>query len=380
MALLDLAYLAGLDLFVAHVNYHKRTTADRDQQIVERYCQKRNIQYQTLHPIYSGHGNFQSWAREVRYAFFHRLQKEQAAICVLVAHHLDDLLETYLMQKQRGSIPFTWGISESVEIEGSLIVRPLLNMDKLQLMAYCESNQIDYGIDESNLSDRYQRNRIRHQCIETMSYKEKEALLRKIQLENQALQKQREALEKQLQGGLTMPVLLQAEEPEALLQYWIKDCAKIQLSKKAAANLLKQLKRERNLEIPLSDYVKLSKMYHQLEITARKDVSYCYVLDRIEMLSTPYFSIQNSGKSVEAVTLGAEDFPITIRNAQKADAIALRFGTKKVFRWFIDRKIPREVRKSWPVVVNCHGEIVLVPGIGCDVKHYSNNPTCFVVK
>lgn len=253
MALLDLAYLAGLDLFVAHVNYHKRSTADRDQQIVEDYCQKRNIEYQILHPTYSKQGNFQNWAREIRYAFFHQLQKEQAADCVLVAHHLDDLLETYLMQKQRGSIPFTWGISESIEIEGSLIVRPLLNWDKQQLMAYCDINQIEYGIDESNLSDLYQRNRIRHQCIETMRRDEKEALLRNIQHENLALQKHREVMQQQIQKGMTLPVLLGANEPEALLQYWVKECAKIQLSKKAAADIIKQLKSERNLEIMLSN-------------------------------------------------------------------------------------------------------------------------------
>ncbi|MFR0979969.1 MAG: tRNA lysidine(34) synthetase TilS, partial [Holdemania filiformis] len=48
--------------------------------------------------------------------------------------------------------------------------------------------------------------------------------------------------------------------------------------------------------------------------------------------------------------------------------------------WFIDRKIPPDQRRRWPVVVNCRGEIILVPKIGCNVAHYSNNPTCFVIK
>ncbi|MBQ7890489.1 MAG: tRNA lysidine(34) synthetase TilS, partial [Erysipelotrichaceae bacterium] len=59
---------------------------------------------------------------------------------------------------------------------------------------------------------------------------------------------------------------------------------------------------------------------------------------------------------------------------------SLRFGTKKLNRWFIDRKIHRNERLRWPVVLNRHGEVILVPGIGCDLEHYSNNPTCFVLK
>ena len=31
---------------------------------------------------------------------------------------------------------------------------------------------------------------------------------------------------------------------------------------------------------------------------------------------------------------------------------------KKVSRLFIDRKIPRDERKIWPIVENCHGEII----------------------
>ena len=86
------------------------------------------------------------------------------------------------------------------------------------------------------------------------------------------------------------------------------------------------------------------------------------------------------GETTEAVTLAEEDFPITIRSPQPQDAIQLRFGKKRLNRWFIDRKIPPDQRRSWPVVVNRRGEIVLVPKIGCNVAHYSNNPTCFVIK
>jgi len=78
--------------------------------------------------------------------------------------------------------------------------------------------------------------------------------------------------------------------------------------------------------------------------------------------------------------LQEDDFPITIRNAQAGDVIQLRFGRKKLNRWFIDRKIPKKERKIWPVVTNKDGIVILVPKIGCDIAHFSNNPTLFVLK
>ena len=80
------------------------------------------------------------------------------------------------------------------------------------------------------------------------------------------------------------------------------------------------------------------------------------------------------------MTLHEDDFPITIRNVEEHDVIELRFGNKKINRWFIDRKIPKKERKIWPVVVNAKGNVILVPKIGCDIAHFSNNPTIFVLK
>ena len=52
----------------------------------------------------------------------------------------------------------------------------------------------------------------------------------------------------------------------------------------------------------------------------------------------------------------------------------MRFGTKAVHRFFIDRHIPLYERRRWPIVENTRGEIILVPGLGCDASHYSTKP------
>ena len=136
-------------------------------------------------------------------------------------------------------------------------------------------------------------------------------------------------------------------------------------------------------------FLKVLKGSHMKEMTEEygivhihvKDMpSYAYVLHEVACLHTPYFHTSLTGKSCEALTLYPQDFPITIRNVQEGDAIVLRLGRKKVHRWFIDRKIPSWERKCWPVVVNAQGNVILVPQIGCDIAHFSNNPSIFVVK
>ncbi|MBR3128236.1 MAG: tRNA lysidine(34) synthetase TilS, partial [Solobacterium sp.] len=93
-----------------------------------------------------------------------------------------------------------------------------------------------------------------------------------------------------------------------------------------------------------------------------------------------HFAIQPGIPGVNAVTLQDSDFPLTIRSWQAGDKIRLRFGTKSVHRFFIDRHIPRWQRALWPVVVNACGTVILVPGLGCDTDHYSIKPDYCVLQ
>ena len=74
MALFALCLDQGIDVVVAHVNYHKRETADRDEQIVKNFALQHNVPVCVLHPVYES-GNFQNWAREVRYQFFYEVDQ-----------------------------------------------------------------------------------------------------------------------------------------------------------------------------------------------------------------------------------------------------------------------------------------------------------------
>ena len=108
--------------------------------------------------------------------------------------------------------------------------------------------------------------------------------------------------------------------------------------------------------------------------------NYSYKLKDIEIKDYDYFKIQKSSKDKFAgVTVSEDDFPLTIRNYREGDSILMRYGTKKINRFFIDNKISYKDRLIWPIVLNRHGSAILVPGIGCDKDHYSSKHNLFVV-
>lgn len=382
MALLDMCKKKGYSLVVAHMNYQKRDTALRDEWIVKKYCEKNGIPCVIRKQNKTCRGNFQAFAREERYRFYKELLDEYKAEGVLLAHHLDDHLETYLMQKQRKSLGEWHGIKEKTEVFGCPIFRPLLSFTKVQLEMYCRKYHVDFGIDESNLTNDYTRNKIRHSQIENMSMQEKQSLSQCIQKENERLmQEKKEARAFLKQWKCDVASLLELKENlrSRCLFIWIQEQINVRLGEKQLSEILQLLYKKNSWEMPVKDKI-LYQEYGKLDFDDGSDSSYAYVYNHLEYVKTPYFETSKIGKGVEALTLSKEDFPITIRNVKSADRIALRFGTKKIHRWFIDRKIPRKQRKIWPVVVNAANDIVLVPGIGCDIAHFSNNPNIFVLK
>lgn len=384
MALLDMSRSEGLDVVVAHMNYQLRDTADRDMEIVQAYCEKFGIPFVCRLQNKKCIGNFQAFAREERYALYKEVLSDYGAAGVLLAHHLDDHLETYLMQKKRGSTGEYCGIREETVIKDCCILRPLLHYTKRELEAYCREHEVPYGIDESNLTNHYTRNRIRHEVIDHMSLEEKTALAEKIAYENRLLcERRKDARAFLAQWDRDCKALCELNSDfldEVLIQFIYQECHCYVASQEIS--ILRELitSNAKNWTRDIKTKYDIYNEYGKLCIDTKDEEAYYYQIEEVRNLTTPYFRVSSQGSSTEAVTLSAEDFPLTIRSYQAGDAIQLRFGVKKVNRWFIDRKIPKKERKRWPVVVNASGNIILVPKIGCDIAHFSNNPTLFVVK
>lgn len=384
MALLDMCRLDGLHIIVAHMNYQQRNTADRDMEIVRQYCENYGISFVNRMQNKVCAGNFQAFAREARYAFYKEVLQQYHGDAVLLAHHLDDHIETYLMQKQRASIGEYLGIREETYIMGCLIIRPLLRYTKKELETYCAEHAILYGIDESNLSDHYTRNRIRHSYIDHMDEIEKLKLCKEIHSENHKLielRKDCSAFLKTWDGSIqALHKLDSFFLNQVLIQFIYEQCGCHTTMQEIHTISQFIINKAKNWTRDIKTKYDIYNEYGKLCIDIKDDVFYEYKLYTLEYLKTPYFEVTHMGSTTEALTVTKEDYPITVRNVRNGDWIQMRFGTKKVNRWFIDRKIPKKDRKRWPVVVNAQGIIILVPKIGCDIAHFSNNPSLFVVK
>ena len=378
MALLDMARLSGVYLEVAHMNYHHRPTADRDEKLVRSYCRKYSIKFhrcdfdENRYP-----GNFQSAARNARYDFFKKTVDKNKLEIVLIAHQKDDLIETYLMQKEKKLETAYYGIRKENVINGVRVLRPLLSYEKNDLIRYCDDNKIVYGIDESNLTDDYERNRIRHNKVDKMDHKQKQLMIQKINKENKIrkthLAKAKEKLNKEeysVSSFLKIPYL-----KEYLRTIFVHR------SKKTIEEYLRQLRDGEKCNFETDDYC-LIKEYGKI-FFFKKPENYSYTfknLDEMKNKKYQYFRIAKKGSNFEGVTLKEDDFPVVIRNVIEGDKIVMRYGTKKLNRFFIDNKIPMKERLSWPVLINRTGSAILVPGIGCDKYHYSDNHNMFVIK
>ena len=369
MALLDQLNKQGRDIVVAHVNYKHRDTADRDENIVKEYCQKYGIPVRVCYPIHEK-GNFQAWARDVRYAFFEEVADEFDTKLLYVAHQMDDVIETYFFQKKRNMICDYYGLKQESSRHGYKIIRPLLSYTKAELQMYCVENGVSFGIDESNLTNHYTRNVIRHTQIEKMSRKEKEEWILKIEEENAVWKKQRNQINLFLKGwNYDIQLLLNQENAWLYLDSFLFNTLHHHFSRKYMEELCIQLKS--NVLIEIENYL-LERHNNKLYFLPKpKDVN--YKLNALKIGEYEDFTILSQGNRIEGFSVEASDFPLIIRRVRANDSIKMRFGNKNVHRFFVDRKISKIQRKYWLVVENKLGHVIFVPRLGCDVEHYSQN-------
>ncbi|MDR0474578.1 MAG: tRNA lysidine(34) synthetase TilS [Treponema sp.] len=101
-------------------------------------------------------------ARYYRHRIWNRELLRLGASRILAAHTRDDLLETILMRFIRGAGPA--GLASMTLCRGN-ILRPVLSLNRSDVISYLEEKKLPYRIDSSNSDSRYLRNRVRHKLI-----------------------------------------------------------------------------------------------------------------------------------------------------------------------------------------------------------------------
>lgn len=190
MYLLDLLYSKRKDIVVATVNYNVRENSSYDVEVVRKYCQEKEIIFEHLEIDKNAcfKGNFEQWARNIRFDFFKKLYEKYNCEALYLAHQKDDFIESYFMQKESNRKPDFFGIKAQNEIFGMNVLRPLVNtVFKSEILEYLHKNKIDYAYDYTNDLTIYTRNKIRNR-LKNLSNREKSKIIDEINKLNQNLQ------------------------------------------------------------------------------------------------------------------------------------------------------------------------------------------------
>lgn len=176
VVLCELCVRAGLDFTIAHCNFQLRgAESDRDQQFVLQlgagYNQEvLNRNFDTKAYAVAARLSIQEAARELRYAWFREILEDWKLDptsagrrnVLFTAHHLDDNIETLLMNFFKGT--GIAGLRAMLPRQGE-IMRPLLFADRARLRHFAIEQGLSWVEDSSNESDKYTRNFFRHQVI-----------------------------------------------------------------------------------------------------------------------------------------------------------------------------------------------------------------------
>lgn len=161
MALLSILQSLGYAVAAAHVNYNLRgADSAADEALVQDYCEKHHIPLHVERLVDFKGPNLQARAREARLAFFE--QWRHAYDYLALAHHRQDAREGFFIHLFRGSNPNS--LSNPKPRDGWRI-RPLLGVDKVDLLAWNEQHGVPWRQDLSNHEDVYLRNRLRNKLF-----------------------------------------------------------------------------------------------------------------------------------------------------------------------------------------------------------------------
>ena len=161
MVLLDvLSNEPDAELIVAHFDHGIRVDSAEDRKLVQEVAAKHSLPFFYEEGML-GAGASEAEARDARYNFLELIRKQEGAAAIITAHHLDDLIETMILNLLRG----TGRKGLTALSNRPAVLRPLIGTPKAALADYAVRHQLSWREDSTNADDRYARNYIRHQLI-----------------------------------------------------------------------------------------------------------------------------------------------------------------------------------------------------------------------
>lgn len=415
LMLLELRKKIGFDLIAVHVHHGLRgEAADQDQQFVEALCEQHRI------PLEIFRVNLESIAKKrkqsleeagrmVRREAFDSVCKKYGGNKIALAHHQNDNAETLLWNLSRGT--GLDGLGGIRPVNGKFI-RPLLCMNREEIEEYLAKRKQSYCIDETNAGTDYTRNKLRHLVLPILEEQVNSAAVRHMNETMEQIWELQEYMQEQVEAAYQECVQEHFEKacwiqiqqksfetfPELIKKMVIRKGMeqvggkKRDLSHKHVDVMMELMNKQvgRTLDLPYEMHAKRN--YEGIRLEKQRTYS-SGEEKKAEIIQECMAELNIPGETILAdrnlklrckilekpKNLSIKDIPqkiytkwfdygiikssLYIRTRQAGDTIVIdeKGHQKKLKNWFVDEKIPKEVRDSQLLLAE-NNEILWVLG------------------
>lgn len=415
LMLLELREKIGFDLIAVHVHHGLRgEAADQDQQFVEALCEQHRI------PLEIFRVNLESIAKKrkqsleeagrmVRREAFDSVCKKYGGNKIALAHHQNDNAETLLWNLSRGT--GLDGLGGIRPVNGKFI-RPLLCMSRKEIEEYLAKRKQSYCIDETNAGTDYTRNKLRHLVLPILEEQVNSAAVRHMNETMEQIWELQEYMQEQVEAAyqecaqehFEKACWIQIQQksfetfPELIKKMVIRKGMeqvggkKRDLSHKHVDVMMELMNKQvgRTLDLPYEMHAKRN--YEGIRLEKQRTYSFGEE-KKAEIMQECMSELNIPGETILAdrnlklrckilekpKNLSIKDIPqkiytkwfdygiikssLYIRTRQAGDTIVIdeKGHQKKLKNWFVDEKIPKEVRDSQLLLAE-NNEILWVLG------------------
>lgn len=384
-----------IEVYAAHLNHQIRgIEAQKDALYITQLCENLGVTSFVKSidvPKYCKENGLsvEEGARKLRYEMFEEIKQKTKSNKIAIGHNLNDQAETILMRIMRGT--GLQGLRGIEYIRDNNIIRPILDIDRKDIEAYCEKYELNPRIDHTNLETIYTRNKIRLELIPYMKDNFNPNVIESIVRMSNSLKTDSDYIQEESEIKFEEVSNLQEDACEIDIQKYSKlhNAIKVRVLRKGIKHILGDTNfvDQKHIEdiMQLEDNKKIDKMitlprgifaYRRKNTIllinkeiVNETIEFCYNLP-----SNGFIKVKELNLVLETQTMNIDryksmkldkkskgfDFDkvkggIVVRSRKEGDKIKLSAGSKKVKDLFIDLKIPREERCNVPIIVDEQG-------------------------
>ena len=354
-------------LSAAHFNHHLRgAESDQDQAFVEEFCSRYDIPlYKGGAAVETGPKGLEAAARDARYGYLKTLPGK-----IATAHTADDNAETVLMHLIRGT--GLKGLGGIAPKSGKLI-RPMLTVTRQEVMAFLQEWNLPHVEDQSNHTDQFLRNRLRHHVMPLLN-RENPRLAENVSAMAMQLRQEEHYLSRQVE--LTDRVSVLREMDPALRNRALESFLRQQGVKEPQREQIQLLKclvfsNNPSARGAFPGGITIGREYDRLIRLPQEEAPETAEL-ALGSQKLPQWKMEIHVSQAQSLEQGKTVFTvqpegkIVVRSRLPGDRIRLPGGSKTLKKLFIDEKIPAWERPFLPVLADEKGVLAVV-GIGVNL-------------